>query len=149
MPFIKKPTNLSLTNRWLRFTITTVNGGVLVIRFCCDKNLRKRGGHRCTRVMLPKGHSYFASGGSILCMSLRPDGPCFQGLHNFFPIVCQADGGIFIPIFSSYRKEMSAMTMPKRETTSVWSKVREDRDIDDLIFDYEAYHAGDDNSSDR
>lgn len=53
------------------------------------------------------------------------------------------------PFFSSYRKEMSAMTMPKRETTSVWSKVREDRDIDDLIFDYEAYHAGDDDSSDR
>ncbi len=44
---------------------------------------------------------------------------------------------------------MSAMTMPKRETNSVWSKVREDRDIDDLIFDYEAYHAGDDDSSDR
>ena len=41
------------------------------------------------------------------------------------------------------------MTMPKREVNTVWAKVREDRDIDDLIFDYEAYHAGDDDSSDR
>ena len=41
------------------------------------------------------------------------------------------------------------MTMLKREKNSIWSKVREDRDIDDLIFDYEAYHAGDDDSSDR
>ena len=30
------------------------------------------------------------------------------------------------------------MTMPKREVNSIWSKVREDRDIDDLIFNYEA-----------
>ena len=41
------------------------------------------------------------------------------------------------------------MTMPKRDVNSIWSKVREDRGIDDLIFDYEAYHAGDDDSSDR
>ena len=53
------------------------------------------------------------------------------------------------PFFSNDRKEMSAMTMPKRETNSIWSKVREDMDIDDLIFNYEAYHANDDDSSDR
>lgn len=42
------------------------------------------------------------------------------------------------------------MTMPKREVSSVWSKVREDRDIDDLIFEYDAYCASDDNiCSDR
>lgn len=42
------------------------------------------------------------------------------------------------------------MTMPTREVNSVWSKVREDRDIDDLIFDYDAYHSSDDNTcSDR
>lgn len=41
------------------------------------------------------------------------------------------------------------MTMPKKETNSIWAKVRDDMDIDDLIFNYEAYHAGDDNSSDR
>ena len=26
------------------------------------------------------------------------------------------------------------MTMPKQEVNSIWSKVREDKDIDDLIF---------------
>ncbi len=42
------------------------------------------------------------------------------------------------------------MTMPKREVNSVWSRVREDRDIDDLIFNYDAYHASeDDTPSDR
>ena len=42
------------------------------------------------------------------------------------------------------------MTMPKWEVNSIWSKVREDRDIDDLIFNYEAYHSGEaDFSSDR
>ena len=41
------------------------------------------------------------------------------------------------------------MTMLKKETNSIWSKVREDMDIDDLIFNYEAYHANDDDSSDR
>lgn len=45
---------------------------------------------------------------------------------------------------------MAAMTMPKREVNSIWSKVREDRDIDDLIFNYEACHAGeDDGESER
>lgn len=42
------------------------------------------------------------------------------------------------------------MTMPKREVNGIWSKVREDRDIDDLIFNYDACHTGeDDASSDR
>ena len=42
------------------------------------------------------------------------------------------------------------MTMPKREINSIWSKVREDRGIDDLIFNYEAYHTSeDDTGSDR
>ena len=42
------------------------------------------------------------------------------------------------------------MTMVKREVNSVWSKVREDKDIDDLIFDYDAYHTSEDNTrSDR
>ncbi len=68
----------------------------------------------------------------------------------FSPIACSADGGIFIPIFPRTRKEEAAMTMPKWEVNSIWSKVREDRDIDDLIFNYEAYHTGeDDTCSDR
>lgn len=42
------------------------------------------------------------------------------------------------------------MTMPKWEANSIWSKVRDDLDIDDLIFNYEAYHSSeDDTSSDR
>lgn len=42
------------------------------------------------------------------------------------------------------------MTMVKREVNNIWAKVREDRDIDDLIFDYDAYHVSDDdNCSDR
>lgn len=42
------------------------------------------------------------------------------------------------------------MTMPKREVNSIWSKVREDLDIDDLIFNYEAYHADEESTcSDR
>lgn len=42
------------------------------------------------------------------------------------------------------------MTMVKRETNSVWSKVREDKDIDDLIFDYDSYHNNEDDMvSDR
>lgn len=42
------------------------------------------------------------------------------------------------------------MTMPKRETNSIWSRVREDMDIDDLIFNYDVYHTSeDDTSSDR
>lgn len=54
------------------------------------------------------------------------------------------------PFFSDYRKEMAAMTMPKREVNSIWSRVREDRDIDDLIFNYDACHASeDDGESER
>ena len=42
------------------------------------------------------------------------------------------------------------MTMPKREVNTIWSKVRDDRDIDDLIFNYEACHTSeDDTCSDR
>lgn len=32
------------------------------------------------------------------------------------------------------KKEVDCMTMSKRESNSVWNLVREDRDIDDLIF---------------
>lgn len=42
------------------------------------------------------------------------------------------------------------MTMPKWEVNSIWAKVREDRDIDDLIFNYESvYTSEDDTCSDR
>ncbi len=32
------------------------------------------------------------------------------------------------------------MTMPKKETGNIWSRVREDADIDDLIFVYDDNH---------
>ena len=42
------------------------------------------------------------------------------------------------------------MTKPKREVNTIWSKVRSDVDIDDLIFNYEVYHTSeDDGNSDR
>ena len=76
-----------------------------------------------------------------------PEGP---GYSVFFSIVCIADGGIFIPIFNETRKEAAAMTMPKWEVNTIWSKVRGDVDIDDLIFNYEAYHSSEDDAgSDR
>ncbi|MDY3906254.1 hypothetical protein [Pseudoflavonifractor phocaeensis] len=36
------------------------------------------------------------------------------------------------------------MTMIKREVNNIWSRVRPDVDIDDLIFDYENTHARED-----
>lgn len=42
------------------------------------------------------------------------------------------------------------MTMIKRETDSIWARVRSDIDVDDLIFNYEATHDSDDEGvSDR
>ena len=42
------------------------------------------------------------------------------------------------------------MTMPKREVNNIWARVRDDVDVDDLIFNYEAYHTSeDDGGSDR
>lgn len=42
------------------------------------------------------------------------------------------------------------MTMVKREVNSIWSRVRADVDIDDLIFNYEATHSHEEEScSDR
>lgn len=42
------------------------------------------------------------------------------------------------------------MTMPKRETNSIWARVRDDVDIDDLIFNYDEHHSSqEDTVSDR
>ncbi len=42
------------------------------------------------------------------------------------------------------------MTMQKREVNSTWARVRDDVDIDDLIFQYEDYHTSEgDRHSDR
>lgn len=36
------------------------------------------------------------------------------------------------------------MTMMKREVNSIWSRVRADVDVDDLIFNYEDTHTRED-----
>jgi len=41
------------------------------------------------------------------------------------------------------------MTMLKRERPSIWSLVREDRDIDDIIFASENKHHGEQEHSER
>ena len=38
------------------------------------------------------------------------------------------------------KEEVRSMTMVKREPNNIWSRVREDRDIDDLIFGEESYY---------
>ena len=113
-------------------------------RFC-----GKRGGHRCSSVMLPRGYSYFANGWGILCAALRPDGRTTA--ITAYPPSFAWQTVVFLYLFlEKYRKEMADMTMPKREVNSIWAKVRDDVDIDDLIFNYEAYHTGeDDGCSDR
>ena len=39
------------------------------------------------------------------------------------------------------------MTMPKREVNNIWSRVRADVDVDDLIFEYDRYHSYEDGDS--
>ena len=39
------------------------------------------------------------------------------------------------------------MAMVKRDPNNIWSRVREDRDIDDLIFGEESYSAQEDVST--
>lgn len=36
------------------------------------------------------------------------------------------------------------MTMQKREVNNIWTRVRQDLDVDDLIFNYENYHSSED-----
>ena len=39
------------------------------------------------------------------------------------------------------------MTMPKREVNNIWSRVRADVDVYDLIFEYDRYHSYEDGDS--
>ena len=41
-------------------------------------------------------------------------------------------------------REVNSMTMVKREVNNIWSRVRSDVDVDDLIFDYEGTHSRED-----
>ena len=50
----------------------------------------------------------------------------------------------FLYPFGTNREEATSMTMPKFEVNSIWSRVRSDVDVDDLIFDAEGYSAKED-----
>ena len=69
--------------------------------------------------MLLRGDSLPAGEWSVLCAADRPD-------HVFSPSFAAQAVVFLYPFFSNDRKEMAPMTMPKRETNSIWSKVRED-----------------------
>ena len=149
MPFIKKPTNLSLTNWRLRFTIILSMGHPYADAPVGTRICGKEVGTDASALCHPRGTLILQAMGVYCARLCGLTGRVFRVYTAFSPSLARQAVLFLYPFFSSYRKEMSAMTMPKRETNSVWSKVREDRDIDDLIFDYEAYHAGDDDSSDR
>ena len=149
MPFIKKPTNLSLTNWRLRFTIILSMGHPYADAPVGTRICGKEVGTDESALCLRRGSLFLLAMVAYCARLCGLTGRVFRVYTAFSPSFARQTVVFLYPFFSSYRKEMSAMTMPKRETNSVWSKVREDRDIDDLIFDYEAYHAGDDDSSDR
>ena len=149
MPFIKKPTNLSLTNWRLRFTIILSMGHPYADAPVGTRICGKEVGTDASALCHPRGTLILQAMGAYCARLCGLTGRVFRVYTAFSPSFARQTVVFLYPFFSSYRKEMSAMTMPKRETNSVWSKVREDRDIDDPIFDYEAYHAGDDDSSDR
>ena len=65
---------------------------------------------------------------------------------NVGSIVCGTGGGIFIPNFRN-KEGGVRMTMPKREVNNIWSRVRADVDVDDLIFEYDRYHSYEDGDS--
>lgn len=101
--------------------------------------------------MLPRKYSYFANDWSILCAFLRSDRPYLLRLHSVsLPSFAWQTVVFLCPFFSRNRKEMAEMTMQKREVNSTWARVRDDVDIDDLIFQYEDYHTTEgDRHSDR
>jgi len=94
---------------------------------------------------------YMTQGGVLSCKQLEcsvrekaaRQGP---GLRTcwFVSIACRCGRWFFCALSCSEihtrTRRCIAMTMPKRETNSIWSRVREDVDIDDLIFDYDGNH---------
>lgn len=149
MPFIKKPTNLSLTNWRFRFTIILSMG-----RPCADAPVGtricgKEVGTDASALCHPRGTLILQAVGAYCARLCGLTGRVFRVYTAFSPSFARQTVVFLYPFFHYYERRRQAMTMPKREVNTVWAKVREDRDIDDLIFDYEAYHAGDDDSSDR
>ena len=98
---------------------------------------------------------YVTQGGSIYCKRVEQTvreriawGWGHSKKHDFPPSFAGRTMVFLYPFLR--RKEGIRMTMMKREVNSIWSRVRSDVDIDDLIFDYEGTHAREDEScSDR
>ena len=61
-------------------------------------------------------------------------------------IVCSR-AVVFLYPFKYREKEEFNMTIMKNELNNIWSRVRDDLDVDDLIFDYEAYHTAEDSET--
>ena len=61
-------------------------------------------------------------------------------------IVCSR-AVVFLYPFKYQEKEEFNMTIMKNELNNIWSRVRDDLDVDDLIFDYEAYHTAEDSET--
>ncbi len=89
--------------------------------------------------MLPKGEGLSASGWGVLCVKKRSE----FGLKFANILTClhrlQWETVEFLYSFAENQcgSEVYPMTMPKREVNSVWSRVREDVDLDDLIFEHD------------
>lgn len=60
----------------------------------------------------------------------------------FFHTVCAVQSGVFLRTFFLYdfNLEVFSMTMVTREPDSIWTRVRPDIDIDDLIYNYDGTH---------
>lgn len=136
-----------LTNRRGWFTITkTETEAVFTVSAVGRDSVGKEAGENAAALCHPGGTLYLQASGAYCVRLFELTGR----VTDFSPSFAAQTVVFLYPFFSNDRKETAAMTMPKREVNSIWSKVREDRDIDDLIFNYEACHAGeDDANSDR
>lgn len=150
MPFIKKPTNLSLTNWRLRFTIILSMGHPYADAPVGTRICGKEVGTDASALCHPRGTLILQAMGAYCARLCGLTGRVFRVYTAFSPSFARQTVVFLYPFLSSKRKEMAKMTMPKREVNSIWSKVRDDVDVDDLIFNYDAYHTSDEDTvSDR
>ena len=68
----------------------------------------------------------------------------FQTHKPFLHRPCSGRWYFYTYFFQFLRREVNSMTMVKREVNNIWSRVRSDVDVDDLIFDYEGTHSRED-----
>lgn len=146
----KKITKRPLTKRVKWFTIIPPSGEMDLTCFLAGtESARKEVGMDVAALCYPRGTLSLQAFG-VYCAQFC----CLTG-RTMAATACSPSFAwqtvVFLYLFlEKYRKEMADMTMPKREVNSIWAKVRDDVDIDDLIFNYEAYHTSeDDGCSDR